>query len=671
MKQVIIAAALLSGIAVPGASAAQQHQHGARPDTSHAQHNARPASVHPHAMSDSAHHRVMHGDSAHHRVMMQRMHGDSAHHRMMMQRMHGDSAHHRMMMQEMHGDTAHHRVMMQRMHGDSAQHRVMMQRMHGDSAHHRVMMQGMHGDSAHHRMMMQGMHGDSAHHRVMMQGMHGDSAHHRVMMQEMHGDSAHHRVMMERMHGDSAHHRVMMQDGAPHHPATQGDTAHHLGMHGDSAHSREVQPAAAHGAGDGHPASTEPAEGVPGVHSMTMREIGGGWMVMGMAQAFPIVTAGLADEGSPLRETEPYLTQPALMLNLESPGQRLVLRTTLNFEALTQPDGELTFGGWGEGFIDRRHPHTLLHEAMVSANLWNFAGGALSISAGKGFAPYGTDDPMSRPVAKYPTNHHLSQILERWTANVVYVRGAWSLEAGLFGGQEPDGPYDFSNISSFGDSWSTRVIRRFGGMGTGAPWEVSASYGSVAETHHGEKDRTALVNGYLRHAGVHRWGTLYGMVEASRSEPEGDARGYYALVGETMAGMGRHRPYLRMELATRPEYERETDEDGFFRYDHDAHAIGSSRWLIASAGYGWQVSGSPLGAIPFVEAQHNRVWGGRGDIDPQALFGGSSFWSVSAGVRLFLGSGGPMRMGSYGLLDDMTSNHRPATSTGVRGHGDH
>jgi hypothetical protein len=593
MKQVIITAALLLGIAVPGASAAQQHQHGARPDTSHARHNARPAPVHPRVMSDSAHHRMMHGDSAHHRMMMQ-------------------------------------------------------------------------GDSSHHRM----MHDDSAHHRMTMQEMHGDSAHHRMMMQEMHGDSAHHQMMMQRMHGDSSHHGMMMQGSAQHHPASQGDTAHHPGMHGDSAH-EEMKPAAAHGAEDGHSASAEPAEGVPGVHSMTMRELGGGWTVMGMAQAFPIVTAGLADRGSPLRETEPYLTQPALMLNLESPGQRLVLRTTLNFEALTQPHGELTFGGWGEGFIDRRHPHTLLHEAMVSANLWDFAGGALSVSAGKGFAPYGTDDPMSRPVAKYPTNHHLSQILERWTANVVYVRGAWSLEAGLFGGQEPDGPYDFSNISSFGDSWSTRVIRRFGGTGTGAPWEVSASYGSVAETHHGEKDRTALVNGYLRHAGVHRWGTLYGMVEASRSEPEGEARGYYALVGETMAGIGRHRPYLRMELATRPEYERETDEDGFFRYDHDAHAIGSSRWLIASAGYGWQVSGSPLGAIPFVEAQHNRVWGGRGDIDPQALFGGSSFWSVSAGVRLFLGSGGPMRMGSYGLLDDMTSNHRPATSTGVRGHGDH
>lgn len=546
MKRVVITAALLLGTVVPGAAAAQQHQHGAKPDTSHVQHGPQ---------ADSAHHPMMHGDSAHHAAM------------------HADSSHHPMM--------------------------------HGDSTHHAGMM---HGDSAHRPM----------------------------------------------MRGDSAHHPPA--NGAPAQPS---------------------QPTAPPEDHAGHEAAAAPmperAQGVPGGHQMAMREIGGGWSVMGMAQAYPIVTAGLARDGSPLRETEPYLTQPALMVNVESPGSALVLRTTLNFEALTQPGGELTFGGWGEGFIDRRHPHTLLHEAMLSANLWNVAGGALSLSAGKGFAPYGTDDPMSRPVAKYPTNHHLSQILERWTANAVYLRGPWSVEAGLFGGQEPDGPYDFANIRSFGDSWSARVIRRFGGTGSGAPWEAAASYGSVAETHHEVKARTALVNGYLRHAGVHRWGTLYGLVEASRSEPEGGERGYYAVVGETMAGMGRHRPYLRVELSTRPEYEREagSEDEGFFRYDHDAHAIGATRWLITSAGYGWQLSGAPLGAIPFVEAQHNRVWGERGNVDPHALFGGASFWSLTAGFRIFVGSGGPMRMGSYGVLDDMTSNHRPTTSTGVRGHGDH
>ena len=152
------------------------------------------------------------------------------------------------------------------------------------------------------------------------------------------------------------------------------------------------------------------ADTVPAGHpmgGMLMASLGGGWSAMAMGQAFPVVTFNApGEDDSPLRGTEAYLTQPAAMINIESPGARFVARVTLNLEGVTQPRGELTAGGWGEGFIDRRHPHTLLHEAMLSANVWRGAEGGLSISAGKGFAPYGTDDPMSRPGLKYPTNHH-------------------------------------------------------------------------------------------------------------------------------------------------------------------------------------------------------------------------------------------------------------------------
>ena len=54
--------------------------------------------------------------------------------------------------------------------------------------------------------------------------------------------------------------------------------------------------------------------------------------------------------------------------------------------------------------------------------------------------------------------------------------------------------------------------------------------------------------------------------------------------------------------------------------------------------------------------QLNQARGERGGIDPDALFGTDRFVSVTAGFRLFLG-GGPMRMGSYGVLDDMTTTH--------------
>jgi hypothetical protein len=395
--------------------------------------------------------------------------------------------------------------------------------------------------------------------------------------------------------------------------------------------------------------------------SMPTLQLGGGWSVTGMAQAFPIVTFGApgAEEGSPLRRTGVYLTQPAVMANLESPSQRLVLRTTLNFEGLTQPDGELTFGGWGEGFLDSRHPHTLVHELMLSFNVWDFAGGSASISLGKGFAPYGTSDPMARPGLKYPTNHHLSQILERWTLSATWLRGRWSFEAGVFGGQEPEGPYDFSNIESFGDSWSARLARRFGaGSGPAAEWEASVSFGSVTEYAHTVEETTRLANAAIRHAAPLARGHLYALVEGSRSFLA-DHESFFSLLAEARYQVGAHQPYARLEYAGRPEYAREgaPGEDGFFRYEDHEDPVGTTRWLIMTAAYAYELTGTPWGVRPFVEVQHHQVRGDAGGVVATDLFGGTRFWAVSLGARVFLG-GGPMRMGTYGVLDAMTAMGR-------------
>jgi hypothetical protein len=391
---------------------------------------------------------------------------------------------------------------------------------------------------------------------------------------------------------------------------------------------------------------------------MFTRELGGGWRALGMAQVHPIVSTGFgADATSDVTKTEAYATQPAVMFNIESPASRIVLRTTLNFEGVTLPDGELTFGGWGEGFIDKRHPHTLLHEAMLSVNLHEVAGGSLSLSAGRGFAPYGTDDPMSRPALKYPTNHHLSQILERYTANVVYRNGGWSIEGGAFDGAEPEGPYDFGNFNSI-NSFSGRLTRRIGGDGVMAPWEVSASWAHVVETHDGVEEASRLANAYVRHQRPYSFGTLYSLVEASRSDPQdSDDEGYYSVLGEVQLTRGRHQPYARIEVATRPEYDRDgvSGTDGFFRYDHDSHAHAATRWVITSVGYGYEATRLPWSLRPFVEIQHNNAANERGAVSASELFGTTSFFSLSAGLRVFLG-GGPMRMGSYGVLDAMTAH---------------
>jgi hypothetical protein len=395
-------------------------------------------------------------------------------------------------------------------------------------------------------------------------------------------------------------------------------------------------------------------------HDMTMLDLGSDWMLIGMAQVFPTATIALpSDENTPLARRGLYLTQPAVMVNLESPGSGFSFRSTLNFEGLTQPGGELTFGGWGEGFIDKRHPHTYLHEAMLNVNLWGRESAGFSLSAGKGFAPFGTDDPMSRPVIKYPTNHHLSQILERWTLNAVYAIPLWSIEAGVFGGNEPSGPADLSNFESFANSWSARVTRRFGtGLMGVWPWELSASYGYVKEEHDDETAVTRLFNAALRHEHDHAFGRLYALIEASANDPD-QHEGYFSIVAEARVTRAAHQPYARLEYATRPEYPRldTPDTRGFFRYDHDAEPIGSTRWLSVVAGYGMTATPLPFSARPYVEAQWNRVSENSGGIDPVTLFGRSSFVLLSAGFRLFLG-GEPMRMGSYGILDSMTLMHR-------------
>jgi hypothetical protein len=387
----------------------------------------------------------------------------------------------------------------------------------------------------------------------------------------------------------------------------------------------------------------------------------GGWRLMGMAQAFPVMTAGApgGEDGDPLRRTGWYLTQPAIMANAESSDQRFVLRTTLNFEGLTQGDGELTFGGWGEGYIDKRHPHTLLHELMLSVNFWDVAGGDFSVSAGKGFAPYGTSDPMARPGLKYPTNHHLSQILERWTASAVFLRGAWSVEAGVFGGQEPESPYDFSNIESFADSWSVRIARRFGPVsGPIAPWEASASFGSVSEFAHTMQETTRLINVALRRSAPIGDAQLYALVEGSVSVLK-DHDNFFSILSEARYTRGRHQPYARLEYARRPEYAREgpRGEDGFFRYDHDDDPVGTTRWLISTAAYAYELTGRPWSLRPFVEVQHHQVRGDQGGVVATDLFGTTNFWAISVGARVFLG-GNPMRMGNYGVVDPMTAMSR-------------
>jgi hypothetical protein len=191
-----------------------------------------------------------------------------------------------------------------------------------------------------------------------------------------------------------------------------------------------------------------------------------------------------------------------------------------------------------------------------------------------------------------------------------------------------------------------------------AEWEASISSAQVVESHDGEDHATRLWNLAVRHSGMVGNGTLYGLAEASRSEPD-TYEGHFSVLGEVRWDRGGQQPYLRVEYATRPEYSRtgEAGTDGFFRYTHDSDPVGATRWLISTVAYAYQLTDDPWSIRPFVEFQHHRVRSERGGIEPHALFGTSAFSTVSVGVRMFF-KGGPMRMGSYGVLDPITAMGR-------------
>src|SRR5687768_11220827 len=124
----------------------------------------------------------------------------------------------------------------------------------------------------------------------------------------------------------------------------------------------------------------------------------------------------------------------------------------INLEGATLARGELNTGTYGEGYVDRRHPHSYLHELLVTARTGVRVGRravAMSLATGRGFAPFGSDDPMSRPFAKYPVNHHLAQVLERLLVVGAARVGRVTFEGAVFNGDEPTDPGSLPKWSRF------------------------------------------------------------------------------------------------------------------------------------------------------------------------------------------------------------------------------
>ena len=342
------------------------------------------------------------------------------------------------------------------------------------------------------------------------------------------------------------------------------------------------------------------------------------------------------------------IVQPTLMFQADGPA-RLRLLATLSLEGATIGDGELSPGAWGEGFVDRRHPHTYVHELLLTADdlLAGSDGAArVSLAAGKGFAPFGTDDPMTRPVLRYPLNHHLAQILERAVAIAAVRLGAVSGEFGLFNGDEPERPGQWPRIGGrFGDSWAARL--------TAEPVAGLEIQGSRARVHSPEH-RAGAGTDQTKWSLSARWeGMLarrrtYALVEWARTSEAGGFFDFSSLLAEGAWHEGRHRLHYRFERTERPEEQR-ISAFRTLRPELENSILGITRWTLHTAGYAApSLERSGIAVQPMAEISFGRIAPvGGGLFDVEQLYGRNRFWSFSLGVRVGFG-GGTHRMGRYG-----------------------
>ena len=370
------------------------------------------------------------------------------------------------------------------------------------------------------------------------------------------------------------------------------------------------------------------------------------------AQAIPLVTHTAPSVNGESR-TEAQVTQPVVMAHATAWGGRASVAATVNLEALTIADGEPNPGIWGEGFVDRRHPHTVLHEAVVTFSPWGgpHARRELSVSAGRGFVPFGTDDPMARPFVKFPANHHLAQVLERTMVQAAVRGGPLALEGSVFAGNEPFGTGDLGDFGRFGDSWAVR-----GTVFPRAGWEGAVGYARInspEEPRGVGLDHHKLAASLRFEADRGPAERTYALVEWARTDELNGTLRSFRLGSVLAEGALRRRGTevaLRLERTERPEEERTLDP---FRttFPHpDVSLLGITRWSIAtlhlSHGLG---SGRGVRMRPFVEGAY---LGAHQLLTPSAFvpaefYGTNRLWTLAAGARIELG-GGHGRMGRYG-----------------------
>jgi hypothetical protein len=373
--------------------------------------------------------------------------------------------------------------------------------------------------------------------------------------------------------------------------------------------------------------------------------------------------------------TDLYLTQPNVMGSVRRGPFRLL--GTLNFEGYTLKRGELNAGIYGEGYIDRRHPHTLVHEVMLTATSPALGGLRGSLAGGKGFTPFGTDDPMVRPFVKYPVNHHHAQVIER-----VQVIGALAygdsargvaLEHAFFNGDEPVTPFTAPQWRRVGDSRSTRLtvtphrhlelqasraFVRSPGITQGGAYDHTQTSASLRFNRVREGRPTGAMAAHDMRGHDGHGEQRYLLIEVARTD-EGfnDERAfrYNSVLAE---GLVTHRGWalgLRAERTDRPESQRLLDPFRIPSGHIDFQINGITRWQIGTVHMaspaltlpGLNVARvTPLFEVALARPEPRHT---PSVFVPREFYGAGNLWSFTFGIRMHVGTM-RTRMGRYGVL---------------------
>ena len=260
---------------------------------------------------------------------------------------------------------------------------------------------------------------------------------------------------------------------------------------------------------------------------------------------------------------------------------------------------------------------------------------------------------MVRPIAKFPINHHLAQILERGVGIAALRLGRIIVEGATFGGDEPATPSSLPRISRFGDSWSARAT-----VLPHASTELQASYARVASPEElaggGLDQRKRSISARAESPG----GGRYLLAEWARTVERDHRRdraafAYESALAEAAVHVGELGVSLRIEQSERPEEDRLLDAFRTPRPSRDLSINGITRWRAATlALVAPAVTQGAIAGYPFVElatlSAHARD--SRSLFTPERLYGTSHFWMLTGGVRIRAGHP-HARMGRYGVAN--------------------